>query len=140
MRLGELCAGIDLVDKALTHYGAAAALDQTDHRSWWAMARLHEGKGRLREAAEAYAEAVAREPDAGDVYFEAGLVQKKLREYGRAAELFKRATKKSPGLGSAYTQLATVSALHFLDRSTAQRMTSENPNGADRDVSVEVTQ
>ena len=58
------------------------------------------------------------DPGDAEVFFEAGLAYKQLRNYGRAAELFRKVTRMAPSHTAVYTQLAAVSAMHFLDRVT----------------------
>jgi tetratricopeptide (TPR) repeat protein len=59
------------IDAALTHAGRAAEMEPTDARAFVLMGDLHEARGDLARAADAYAAALALEPgDAVDVKLE----------------------------------------------------------------------
>jgi cellulose synthase operon protein C len=117
MRLGELCTRLGMTDKALAHYQRAAEAAPRDYRPRQGMAHAYLAQHDLESAVAAFEDAIDKHPKAAEVYFDAGMAYKKLRDYGRAASMFKKATRLAPGSAAAYTQLAAVSALHFLDRS-----------------------
>jgi len=116
MRLGELCAEAGLTEKSLAHLQRAADLAPDDFRPRYAMARAYMKAQELDRAVLEFEEAVAKGEAEPEVYFDAGLAYKHLRDYARAKSMFKSVTQIAPSNKAAYTQLAAVSALHFLDR------------------------
>jgi tetratricopeptide (TPR) repeat protein len=84
------------------------------------MARAYVQAKDFDQAVAAFEEAVAQKPADPDVFFDAGLAYKSMRDYGRAAEMFRSVTRMKPSNRAAYTQLAAVSALHFLDRGSSE--------------------
>jgi len=118
LRLGEVCAEAGLGDKAEAHFRRAADLSPGDARPWHALGRAHAAAGAFDRAVDAYQAALARQSDLTPAYFDAGLALKELRQYGRAAEMFRQALRLAPSNTAAYAQYAAVSALNFLDRAT----------------------
>jgi tetratricopeptide (TPR) repeat protein len=118
LHLGVVCREAGLEEKAVAYLTRATTLAPADYRAWHRLGQVHAAAGELDGAIAAYDAALERAPEVAEVCFDAGLAYKQRRDYGRASELFRTAVRLSPKHTAAYTQLAAVSALHFLDRAT----------------------
>ena len=70
--------------------------------------------GLYHEALSAFERAIAQRPDDPRYHFFAGRVHRRLKQYSRAIERFRRAVKLRPGYSEAVIELSTLGPLAFV--------------------------
>ena len=117
LRIAELCIQHNELDKAMLYLDNAKNLQSDDDDS----GKLQETLGNLfvarkqfDRAYKAYSNSIKLIPKNANLYFNAGLALKQLKDYSEAMLMFRKSVDIDPNNVSAHRQLAAVSALELI--------------------------
>ena len=117
LRIAELSIQHNDLDKAMIHLDNASKLqsdNQDSGKLQEILGNLFAARKQFDRAYKAYSSSIKLTPTNPDLYFNAGLALKQLKDYSEAMLMFKKSVEIDPQNVSAHRQLAAVSALSLI--------------------------
>ncbi|MEW6718796.1 MAG: tetratricopeptide repeat protein, partial [Chloroflexota bacterium] len=112
--IGRIQRQANQLDLALHHLNLALQHDPEQAAIYDELAHTYHARRQHNKALESYQQAIALKPNDDHLYYQAGLLFKDIKDYARAEEMLRWATKLVPDNLDYHRQLGAVAALNLV--------------------------